>query len=51
MAVHFEGDSSYDPDVGCRGCGWAYPEQFEEFVATVLGAQTVRPAQGPLPSP
>jgi len=30
IRFYTEGDETYDPAVGCRGCAWAYPEAYRE---------------------
>ncbi len=30
------GDTTYDPEVGCRGCPWAFPEENREAINQIL---------------
>jgi hypothetical protein len=32
----FDGGSTYEEEIGCHGCGWAYPEQWFQAVAVTL---------------
>lgn len=38
----FAGDAAWDENIGCNGCGWAYPEQWKSSIAHA--AETSTPA-------
>ena len=37
-----EGDETYTPEVGCRGCAWAYPEAYREGLQRLADNETYR---------
>ena len=38
IAWWFEGDASYTEELGCIGCGWAFPEEWRRRVHSALKA-------------